>query len=246
MKIYINDLSFRYMLYDRKDAVAKVHEWLDICKILESTKVKKCEAIYSCKIDVQSEIAPGYKIIQLLQEFQTADEQLYLLDLLANRSRGLAMPAQVFEMDGKTSQICVLAQDGMLVSIKTDKLLADTTIDGEIASTKISLRNLASEEHIDAYGVDLGIRKYEANPKHGRMAYAYSSKGKIASPMDLCDEKAQEMLDSAVEVKGKLYGRYDGKYYAIQCTRENIYHAYIVEDMDTHLKNAIDKELART
>lgn len=78
----------------------------------------------------------------------------------------------------------------------------------------------------------LGIRIYEANAtKHKKDRDNPYGKGKVASPMDLSDEEAQELLDHAIWIKQRLYARKGNRNYAFQNTKDCIYHGYIAEDL---------------
>ena len=59
--------------------------------------------------------------------------------------------------------------------------------------------------------------------------------------MDLDDEHAQRLLDKAIEFKGKLYGRYQGKNYSFQREQDVYYHGYIDDTLRDDVKTELDK-----
>ena len=61
-----------------------------------------------------------------------------------------------------------------------------------------------------------------------------------ASPMDLNDEDAQNLLNNAILVDGRLYGRKNNKNYAFQPEQPGVYHGYIADDLPDHVVRALD------
>ena len=66
-------------------------------------------------------------------------------------------------------------------------------------------------------------------------------KGKVASPMDLPDEEAQELLDRAVFIKNRLYARKGKNNYAFMNTIGCIYHGYIAADLGDDILTELNK-----
>lgn len=73
----------------------------------------------------------------------------------------------------------------------------------------------------------------------------FYGKGKVGSRMDLDDEEAQELLNKAIYIKGRLYGKKNGAYYAFQKERDVYYHAYRADDLGEDKKNILDKNFSR-
>ena len=84
MIVVINDLSFERKFSNRNEAIRKVHQWMDICKEIESQETTAVEEIYSVMLNTSAEIAPDYPLIQMVKEFETRDERRYLIHLLTN------------------------------------------------------------------------------------------------------------------------------------------------------------------
>lgn len=130
-----------------------------------------------------------------------------------------------------------------MVSLETEEGFKKVEVIGMIGDEKVRIKNISSKEHIDYYWELLGIRIYEANnEKHKKDRDNPYGKGKVGSRMDLSDEEAQELLNHAIWVKGRLYAR-KGKYnYAFQNTRNCIYHAYIADDLDGDIVSRLLRE----
>ena len=53
------------------------------------------------------------------------------------------------------------------------------------------------------------------------------------------------MLNKAVKIKGRLYGKENGNYYAFQNERDIDYHGYRADDLGEDVKRQLDRELDR-
>ncbi len=60
--------------------------------------------------------------------------------------------------------------------------------------------------------------------------------------MDLHDEDAQDLLNKAINIKGRLYAKKNGYYYAFQNEMDIIYHGYRAEDLGEDIKRQLDKK----
>ncbi len=127
-----------------------------------------------------------------------------------------------------------------MVSIELSEGFRNFEIEGFIQNEKVSIRNISREEHLYYHRQMLGIRIYEPNDgKHKKDKKNYYGKGKVASPMDLSDEEAQELLNRAIWIKNRLYARKGKTNYAFQNTRDCIYHGYIAEDLGDDILTAL-------
>lgn len=242
MKAVINDVSFQYKFATKNEAVLAYHQWLHICEQLNQKKVRRVQEIYGNSIDTSMEVAPDYKIIQLIQEFQDRDERRRLLGILLN-SRNYSMKERNIYINEKYSEAASLAyEDGILISICSNAIFESEYVLGILEQAEISIDNISKESHIKSHCAKLGIRYYEHNEKHGKRPYIRSG-GSIASEMDLSDEIAQKVLDEAIELKGHLYGYYNGSYYEFRRTLKNTYHGYkkidLSKDMEKKIYNSI-------
>jgi hypothetical protein len=116
-------------------------------------------------------------------------------------------------------------------------------IKGIVAGDEISLRNLSKMEHINYYRKELGLRRYIANEKKHKFGRDNPyGKGRVGSRMVLHDEEAQDLLNKAVVIKGRLYAKKNGHYYAFQNERDIDYHGYRADDVGDDIKSRLDKE----
>ena len=242
LRIVINDVSFQYQFHDEQTALQKLHDFIYICKELESGRLKNVEGIISDYIEVSKDIVPGCKLIRLLQRFETKDEKRYLLGLLTGRPSIPADEKVICKIDGKESLIWKGVFDNMMVSLLSDPVFENCEVSVDLERDEKKIRNLSQDIHIDCYRNELGMRIYEANSeKHKKDRENPYGKGKVASPMDLGQEEAQELLDKAITVNGRLYARKNGVNYAFQNTRDVIYHGYRADDLSDNIRRELDK-----
>ena len=149
-----------------------------------------------------------------------------------NREKTDVQAVHPFVYKNLESFACAGARKEALVSLETDDGFKQTEISGKINGESVNIKNISNEDHINYYWELLGIRIYEANAtKHKKDRDNPYGKGKVASPMDLSDEEAQELLDHAIWIKQRLYARKGNRNYAFQNTKDCIYHGYIAEDL---------------
>ena len=244
MIVAINDLPFRSKMSSKAEAIEAIRKWMEICKELESDKVSAVEGIYSGVIDRTLEIAPQYKLIQLVKEFQTREERSYLIHLLVNLPVPDMEDVNAFYFKGMGSKICAWAKEGIVVSAITDITYAEDKLVGVQNDQDIEINNIAQKQHLELYKSALGIRKYEPNPKHRKNAY-YDGAGRYVDEMDLNDDEAQNLLNHAIDIDGKLYGKMNGNYYCFQNHHDNCYHGYCNKQLPIHITKKIDQEFAR-
>ncbi len=236
----VNDLSFVKSFSSKQEAIQKVHQWMDICRKIESKETTEVKKLYSTVINTSMEIAPGYPLIQLVKEFQTQDEKRYLMHLLANLDQPKNILDEEFKLGNSCSVICAWAKDDFLISLESEPVFAQSVIEGMIGRENTSIKNISRQEHIQFYKIMLGIRCYEPNKKHRKDPYVDGA-GRYVDAMDLNDEEAQELLNCAIEINGNLYGKKHGRYYCFQRHHENCYHGYQNNELGLHIINKIDK-----
>lgn len=241
MIVAINDLSFNRNFSNKNEAINKVHQWMDICKEIESQETTAVEKLYSVMLNTSAEIAPDYPLIDLVKEFETRDERRYLLHLLTNLSQPENMPQDPFCLKGECSYICSWAKEEGIVSLESDPLFGESILEGKVKQEKVSIKNISKQEHIRLYEEFLGIRHYEANKKHRKQPYIDAA-GRYVAAMDLSDLEAQELLNRAVEIEGNIYGKRNGQYYSFQRHHDNYYHGYQNNNLGLHIRNKIDAE----
>lgn len=242
MKITINDLSFKYPFYDKQTALAKLHDFIEICQKIESGILHNVDGICSTRIDPSTEMAPGCNLYKILQSFETKDQKRYLLGLLTSRPAPEPISDNPFILDGKRSYVCAHACENMVVSLLSHSFFQNEVILGLLEDQEIEIKNLSKKQHFKKHRKILGLRVYKANAvKHKRNKENAYGKGKTASIMDLTDAEGQELLDKAICVNGKLFGRKSGHNYAFQCEGDVFYHGYQVSDLNDNILLELDK-----
>mgnify|MGYP005757725249 CR=1 FL=1 len=243
MQIIVNDLSFKQKMPSKEDVLEKLLVFIRICHQLESGKMRNVEGrILADKIDVQFELAPGWKMIQLLQSVLPVEERRYFLSILMNRAPADPLPSEPFWCEGKFSYACAMAKEGATVSLLSAEVFSKSLIWGRIGEEEAILRNIGREEHIHEHRHLLGLRIYRANDvKHKKLRRNFYGKGRSASPMDLDQDQAQRLLDRAIEYKGRLYGRFRDKNYSFQNEQDVYYHGYLDEELGDDIKRELDR-----
>lgn len=236
----INDLSFHKIFSNKNEAVQKVHQWMDICRKMESQETTAIEGIYSVMLNTSAEIAPNYPFIQLVKEFETRDEKRYLIHLLTNLDQPESMPPEPFFLEDKCSYICSWARNTVTISLESGVEFEQEKLDGIIDGKKVSIKNISKQEHVELHKEFLGIRHYEANGKHRREPYIDAA-GRYVDAMDLNDSDAQKLLNRAIEIEGNLYGKKNGQYYCFQRHLKNCYHGYQNNELELHIRKRIDE-----
>ena len=238
----VNDVSFQYSYETAELAIKSVHQFLDICKRIKRDEITSIDEIKTGVINTQVEIAPDYKIIQLIQEFKTREERTFLLSILTNQGTYRTETEKECIIDGKVSFVCSRSIDNFLISLLSSEIFAGEKVEGVIDERIVALRNLARDEHINFYRKELGIRKYVANDKKHKFDRENNyGKGKVGSRMDLHDKEAQDLLNKAIYIKGRLYAKKNGAYYAFQNEQDIIYHGYRADDLGDDVKRQLDK-----
>lgn len=239
MKAVINDVSFEYKFSSKEAAISAFHQWLEICKELGQKKVRRVQELYGNTVDTSLEIAPDYKIIQLIQEFRDREDRSRLLGILLNSRKYMIEGKEEVCIDNKTSEAGTFAfDDGILISLYSDLIFENSKIEGELKGDIVQIDNISKLEHIEEHSMKLGIRYYEHNSKHGKKPYIRSG-GVIASEMDLHPELAQEVLDKAIQIDGHLYGCHEKNYYEFRNTEKNTYHGYKNMELPKEIRRKI-------
>lgn len=242
MRVIVNDLSFQYKFFSEKEALNKFIEFIQVCHEIESHRLKNVDKLIVVdNIDVNFDIAPNCKIIKLLQRVLPREERTYLLSILLNRETVENLPEYKFVFDGKESFACAAAREEAVVSLLSSTVFYNCSLDGKIGNKKVSIINIGNKRHIFIHRKFLGKRIYRPNSeKHKKQRWNSYGKGKVGSPMDLNDEQAQDLLDRAIEYKGRLYGRCNGINYSFQNEQDVYYHGYIDNELGDDIISKLD------
>lgn len=233
MRVGVNDLSFHFSLFEREKAIVAVNQFITICHYLESKRCHKVDRLLSVEINKSQEIYSNATLFQMVQEITDRDERRYFLSLMANRgitAFSADIPAFVFQE--YESKICSELNKDFVVSLASLEEFKENSFSGQIDGETVRIKNISDSPHCDFYRNELGLRFYEANSeKHKKDRVNHYGKAKEASPMDLDGEDAQELLDDAIEIKGRLYARRGNKNYTFQSTGDCVYHGYEVDNL---------------
>ena len=235
----VNDLPFYRCFPNRALANQALHVFLKLYQELKQKKYRAIQSFYGVEIDVFREIAPGVKLIQILQDFETRDEQRLLLSVLKNLNRP-DYPGPLFYLAGEGSQICAFASGDILLSLDSASVFSKKLIAGELDGKECKIKNIASPSHICDYNAFLGHLSYQRSPKHGEREYFRA--GETVSPMDLNDEEAQSLLDRAIRIGERFYAKKDTRYYVFPVTEGNLYHGFRHDSLQRHIRDRIDME----
>lgn len=242
MNITINDLSFMFPFYSETDFQTALKQFIQICRELESNRCHNVTGITRVEIDKTFPIYPNGNLYKAMQMISDNNEKKYFLSLLVNRGCQTPVLTSAFLYKGKSSTSCASAKDDAVVSLESEEGLKETSLIGEISSKNVSIKNISRNEHILFYRDMLGLRIFEPNSeKHKKDRDNPYGKGKVASPMDLPDEEAQELLDRAVFIKNRLYARKGKNNYAFMNTIGCIYHGYIAADLGDDILTELNK-----
>lgn len=237
MNVAINDLSFQYPFHDRGTALEALVRFLNIFVEIKKRRYHCVAQILCAPIDKNLQLAPGQSLVQLIQALEQ-DQIALLFTLLVNSS--YPQGGEPFCVDGKTSYACAYAREGAVISLCSHELFAGGSVKGTIGSVPFEIRNISNEAHIQQHGEALGCRIYEPNPKHGRKMYRQG--GHDVSPMPLCVEEAQELLDLAIEVGGHLLAKRADTYFEFRCHKGIHFHGYQNDELPEHIKRAFDSQ----
>lgn len=241
MNVAINDLAFQRSLYNRNDALRAVEKFIHICHMMESIKCHNVNRIVRSDIDKTRELYPGKTIYSVIQEIPVREERTYFLGLMVNRGVQYAMPEEAFVFHDMKSYICAAVKDDAMVSIETDPVFSDSLLSGMIGESTVSIRNISDDRHIHEYRELLGLRIYMANDrKHKKDRFNAYGKN-IASPMRLEGVEAQELLDRAIEINGRLYAQKGDVNYAFQQEQICIYHGYEDYDLPANILSQLNQ-----
>lgn len=235
--VAINDISFMHPFASQEQANVALHDLLNICLEIKKSKYRNVGKIWCDCINVQNQIAPGCKLIKIVQNFRTHDQRSFLLTLLAN-SPHPPHEGNPFCIGTNKSYACAIAHRGVVISLNSCTQFQDGTISGTLNGEPCDICNISQILHINQHSKVLGRRIYENNPKH--RAKVYRQSGHLVSIMDLGDEQAQKVLDAAVEIDGHFYGKRENYYYEFRNHRDNFYHGYRNDQLDILVKNKID------
>ncbi|MDD3138051.1 MAG: hypothetical protein PHX08_03645 [Lachnospiraceae bacterium] len=239
MYAIVNDLSFRVASENITDATLRVTSFLNICKRLKENDVTNIERIISDRIPVDIMFTKNENLGYVLKQLDK-DERGCFFSIFKETCDASELPENPFVFNGEESIFCALGIENILISV-CSSIYSDNELVGTIDGKDVSLRNVSQkDEHISFYKDCLGIVIYEANPKHSLVSYTLAGNREV-SIMDLGQEDAQEALNKAKNINGKLYSIWNDNYYEFKRTNDNVFHGYKLENLDVVEKKRIRK-----
>lgn len=251
MVIAVNDMSF-FKGFDTPYAARNA--LIQFAKVglgLKDERVSKVHVenniVNSPEVNKTMMIAPGYTLIQALDDIREENKELFLfvLQMLTLCGEGMPECTDEFSVGNYTSAFCAYHRDDFLISIVSDEAFADDIIKGVLNSCeKCEIKNISNENHKYTYWEELGFREYELNEKHGGREY-YRAGGVKVGIAPETDELGQQLLNKAIELKGKLFSIDTGKgnrIFEFRHSYANKYHGFHQEDLSPDLQRKIYRE----
>lgn len=241
MNFVINDLALSCQSQTTYNSITNIKTLLVLIKELKKRNI--LTKICSDKKFSGIELAPNYYSEQMLNDNRlTKDERLFLKTFIVNSSRIIINTKQSFEVDENYSYLLAYSyfNNMFVLSIRTSSLYDKPYIHGilhdDTETFNACLPNLSVITDIDVHKFKLGIRIYESNPKH-KVNYGWGS------PMDLSDDLAQIVLDSAIPVPNNsnhLISYYNNNFYSFRRHHDNHFHGYIDNSLPEKLQKLLN------
>lgn len=246
MRIVFNDLSNRYLFRNKYEAIENIKIGIDT--LAQLRLIDTAFKLWSQGTISYGQLAPGYYFNQLFHESNDVFDRKYrvfILTILKNFNM-IEENVGTFEFKNEISAQCAWAyKNGNAVfSFRSQEEFRQCEFEGlykgednQVYESKLS--NVSELTHLDYHKETLKIRKYELTPKH-KINYGWGS------DMDLTDDVAQRVLNSAIEAGDEskhLIAKYNGKFYSFRCHYSNCYHGYPDESMPENLKRKVEQYL---
>lgn len=246
MDITFNEASHFQKVSSLEEAAGIYREFLNTYTTLEKVKrITNNISFYGNVVDISAPITCNGETIYDLQKMwgnrgkTECSKLLSIFSKFASRKRS-PVPCKKFILDG----ICFLIPEDdhntILISLLTLPKYTEPYLEGNIEDgSPLPIKNISRPTHIEEHRVKLGIRCYQRNPKH-KPIYTSMGNGRQASPMDLSDQEAQEILNTAISIDTErvLYAVKENKCYVFREHEPGkaIYHGYLDEDPPENVK----------
>lgn len=246
MRVAINDASFMKRFANIESAYNAMMEFCDVCIFLKKEEVSEVDArydIYSSQmINYSSMLTEKESLIQILNEIKIVDRERFRFLLSIFQKNISEVRADMLYLDDIESAHCAYNKDNMFISLKSSESFAKKEIwASDNSGKKTMLKNLSEVKHIWHYWKELGFREYELNPKHGNVEYIRAG-GKCVGIAPSSDKKGQEMLNSVVRVRDRLFSideDMNNQIFEFRHSYANKFHAYAQNDIDVKLRQEI-------
>lgn len=243
MEFVINDLSLQDKSKNTYEVLDNLRTMVDLLKELKKRGLLK--KLITDKQIRGLELAPSYFIEQALNDARlTKDERLFLKTFFINMEVIGQNRDIIFESVYGSSFLLgqSYVRNAFIVSLETRTAFSSLFLVGRLKAFSkvidVRLMNLSRKEHVAEHEKNLGLRVYENNPKH-KVNYGWGS------PMDLDDETAQQVLDTAIPVpnnENHLINWYNGRYYSFRRHHHNCFHGYIDDTIPENFRVLLNKK----
>ena len=240
MKIAINDIAFMKGFKIPHDAQKALVCFANVAIRLRDERVSRVDTtvdiVNSKNVNKSTELAPQYSLMHALNDIRNGyrEQYLWMLQMLTMVGEGEEETDEKFCLLGFQSEHCARYKEDFLLSLVSDPIFAQKTIQGVLTDNKKhSIRNIADESHIEFYWEELGFREYEINPKHGRREYIRAGGKKVGIAPE-SDELGQMLLNQAIEYKGKLLSvdiEKDNRIFEFRRSYANKFHGFLQENL---------------
>lgn len=242
MKIAINDIAFMKGFKIPHDAQKALVCFANVAIRLRDERVSRVDTtvdiVNSKNVNKSTELAPQYSLIHALNDIRNGyrEQYLWMLQMLTmvGEGEGEEETDEKFCLLGFQSEHCARYKEDFLLSLVSDPIFAQKTIQGVLTDNKKhSIRNIADESHIEFYWEELGFLEYEINPKHGRREYIRAGGKKVGIAPE-SDELGQMLLNQAIEYKGKLLSvdiEKDNRIFEFRRSYANKFHGFLQENL---------------
>ena len=251
MKVTFNEAAQLQKVSSLEEAASIYQQFLDTYKALvqDNRITNKVEFVGKMGNIAEPITDNGEQIYDLQRIWGKHGKDMYrqlltFFSSLASTKR-TPVPNKNFTVDNVTFLIPEDDSNAMLISLKTSPKYGALNIDGMLDNGYIlCMKNIAAPSQIEEYEhrLALGIRIYERNDKHKTM-YTSMGNGEQSSPMDLCDQDAQAILNQACFIGPEkvLYGLKDGKCYGFRehIPGKAIYHGYLIENPSDKVRRVL-------
>lgn len=251
MIIAVNDMSF-FKGFDTPYAARNA--LIQFAKVglgLKDERVSKVNMenniVNSPEVNKSIALAPGYTLIQALDDIKEENRELFvfILQMLTLCGEGMPECTDEFSVGSYTSIYCAYHRDDFLISIVSDEAFADDVIKGVMNNCeRCEIKNISDENHKYTYWKELGFREYELNKKHGGRVY-YRARGVKVGIAPETDELGQQLLNNAIELKGKLFSvdkEKENRIFEFRHSYANKYHGFHQEELQPDLQRKIYHE----
>ena len=245
MSLVINELSFIGCCKNQYDAEKAFSSLLEVLKVISEKYGIRIQDIYGKRIDISDNIAMGLPYSQFINMLSDRDSKSILLSLLGNTaSFSLSYPNVYIDSRVAYGATFACDNDGVMLSLSSDNKFAKGNVSGVRNNIEVDIRNIAYTDHILEHAERITIRIYKANEKHGKKQYRRSG-GKEVADMPLSAGEAQELLNHAVEYKGKLFAEKDGEFYEFPKSIGAYHHGFRRTDLTIDEKKGISKQIRK-